>query len=73
MFWPDLDGVPGDPEQLSDSQVLLDLLKPWLRSRGPCPLSWWTATLGLWVLFGVIIHMRQNLHQLPAAALFAHN
>ena len=28
-------------QEVSDPQVRLDLLKPWLRSRGPFPQSWW--------------------------------
>lgn len=28
-------------QAVSDPQVRLDLLKPWLRSRGPFPQSWW--------------------------------
>jgi hypothetical protein len=28
-------------QEVSDPEVRLDLLKPWLRSRGPFPQSWW--------------------------------
>lgn len=28
-------------QEVSDPQVRLDLLKPWLRNRGPFPQGWW--------------------------------
>lgn len=35
--------LKGNLEQLKDGQGRLDLLRPWLHSRGPFPASWWQA------------------------------